>query len=745
MCLALVLGSPEPAVAFNTQPARKLVASAPSTFDSLGRSVAIDGDRVIAGAIRTSSATLYVYERDGSGTNRWGEIATITPSKADLLSSVELSGDTAIFGAPTAAVGVADAGIVYIYRQNAGGADNWGEVKELTAFDASFNAHHGWSVSIDGDTAAVGSPDAQPAGAVYVYGRDVGGSENWGLAKRVTSSDGASVDLFGRSVSLDGDTLVVGATLDDDGGDASGSAYVFERNAGGVDNWGEVAKITASDAEASDVFGDPVSLSGDTVLVGAEGDGDPNVGAVYVFVRDHGGPDNWGQVKKLLGSNAGPGDRFGVSASVNGDRALVGADLEEDGSGVTYVFERDAGGTDNWGETARLRAPDAADSDAFGSSVGADGRVLVVAAPGDDYEGPSPNSLHLDGRDTGAVYVFDPRPIRMFVTTGAYPADFGGLSGGDAICRTEAGTRPGIWKAFLSIQGTDRFGRLPAGPPAERIDGEHLADDSVDLNGPIDVPLETEPTNGTAPAGTRVWTGDSDADGNCADFSATAGDVGGYGITSESDTDWHSADDDPCTSTHRLYCFRFVCPTTPDTSCDTTWGQGALLVKETKPGKEKIRLDFGKGPELAQEDLGNPLAVGGTSYSTCVYDGANNLVAQMDVDRAGMLCAGKPCWLPLGGLPPDGLGYLYRDKDASSDGIARLTLKAGNAGKSKLSIRGANNFKKDQDRLPTLLAPRLAGSTSVTAQLHDHARTECFSVTYDDVKKDDGRIFKAKK
>ena len=115
--------------------------------------------------------------------------------------------------------------------------------------------------------------------------------------KKLLASDGASGDQFGRSVAINGGTAVVGANREDAGGSNAGAAYIFQRDEGGVGNWGEVAKLLASDAQASDEFGFSVAVSGDTAVVGAsdEDAGGGDAGAAYVFQRDEGGADNWGE------------------------------------------------------------------------------------------------------------------------------------------------------------------------------------------------------------------------------------------------------------------------------------------------------------------------------------------------------------------------------------------------------------------------------------------------------------------
>jgi len=164
---------------------------------------------------------------------------------------------------------------------------------------------------------------------------------------KLTALDAAAFDFFGESVSVSGDTAVVGALFDDDAGSQSGSAYVFVKPAGGwAGSLTETAKLTASDAAASDFFGESVSVSGDTAVVGARFDGDAcpsnincHSGSAYVFTRSGG---IWTEQAKLTASDAVAGDQFGGAVTVSGGTAVVGARLDDDAgsqSGSAYVFE----------------------------------------------------------------------------------------------------------------------------------------------------------------------------------------------------------------------------------------------------------------------------------------------------------------------------------------------------------------------------------------------------------------------
>ena len=228
------------------------------------------------------------------------------------------------------------------------------EVKKLLASGAQEFDTFGISVAVSGDTAVVGATQSNAEsnrGAAYIFERDEGGAGNWGEVKKLTGSDALAADFFGESVAVSGDTVVVGAP----GGTEAGAAYVFQRDQGGAGNWGEVKKLLASDAQAFDLFGQSVAVSGDSAVVGAccEHHVGRAGGTAYVFKRDQGGPGNWGEVKKVTASDAEAGDGFGRSVAVNGDTALVGAPFEDSGgsgAGAAYVFEAKAADGDTDGD-----------------------------------------------------------------------------------------------------------------------------------------------------------------------------------------------------------------------------------------------------------------------------------------------------------------------------------------------------------------------------------------------------------
>ena len=214
---------------------------------------------------------------------------------------------------------------------------------------------------------------------------------------KLAASDIAANTLFGRSVAMDGDTLVIGAPLDDSNGVDSGAAYVFTRDSSG--SWRQAVKLVASDGAADNYFGHTVAVDGDTVVVGVYRDSE-EAGSVYVFTKPAGGWTTGAtETAKLTASDGAAGDRFGISVAVNGDTVVVGAYLGSQNvaySGSAYVFTRDSSGV--WRQTAKLAASDGESGDYFGYSVAVDGDTVMVGAWLDDVGSAKP--------DSGSVYVF---------------------------------------------------------------------------------------------------------------------------------------------------------------------------------------------------------------------------------------------------------------------------------------------------------------------------------------------------
>jgi collagen type VII alpha len=274
----------------------KLLASDTATDDTFGQSVALsaDGNTALIGARgedtspNSNNGAAYVFTRSGSTWTEQQKLLASDAAGSDTFGySVALSsdGNTAIIGAYTESTSPTTGnGAAYVFTRS---ASTWTQQAKLLASDAASTEYFGWSVALssDGNTASVGAlfettgPNTNN-GAVYVYTRS---GSSWTQQQKLLSSDAATNDYFGSSVSLssNGNTLAIGAYNKIS---ATGTAYVFTRSGS---TWTEKQKLTASDALVGDRLGISISISGsgDTVIVGAdiEDTGTTNSGALYIY------------------------------------------------------------------------------------------------------------------------------------------------------------------------------------------------------------------------------------------------------------------------------------------------------------------------------------------------------------------------------------------------------------------------------------------------------------------------------
>lgn len=458
----------------------KVTADDGDDSDFFGSSVSLFNDELLVGSIRdddggTEAGSVYAYSKNSGGADMWGQIQKLTAGflarQKFLGNSVHTDGDLAIVGEPGDVLfGSEIVGSAFIYAKNADG--NWRPIKELKASDGALGDHFGISVAIEGDIAIVGASEIDNRGAVYVFSKDAGGPNNWGEIRKVQDVNLQLGVEFGFSISLDEDIAVVGAPQEGDGAvyiyyrneggtnnwgevqkllaeDASGfeefilnqfglsvsinedliavgsppDAYIYAKNQGGNNNWGEIANL--SEATSSDDYAFSVSISGDHAIVG---DPNRNSGEAYIYSKDEGGIDNWGQVKKLTASDGEDEDFFGSSVSINNSVALVGASFDASGLllnvGSAYLFSQNEGGSNNWGEAQKLVARQISAFDEFGTSVSLSGGVAVIGAPNDDVA----------GFNSGGAFIFE---------NGGCPEDFvffsnGGLTGEESGMTTYA-------------------------------------------------------------------------------------------------------------------------------------------------------------------------------------------------------------------------------------------------------------------------------------------------------------------
>ena len=384
-----------------------------SAGDQFGYSVAISGNTAIVGVPfddddANDAGSAFIFDCNAGGV--WSETARIAASDPNVGDnfgySVAIDGSMVVIGAPYDDEGGVNAGAAYIFEPNAGGV--WTQVAKLkdSYFETQPNACVGYSVAVSGGIVAAGAPYYDADGNSYsgvVLEYELDDDHEWDLFDRLMPNDLSAGDNFGYSISIDRNTMIIGAPFDDDdGGTACGSAYLFDYNG---DTWSETQEVRPSDGALFDQFGASVSISGSTAVAGALGHdagGTQDTGAAYLFEPNSAGV--WTEVKKLTASDAGLHDSFGCSVSISNGTVAVGASYESPNSvlwaGSVYVCRYITGSDPNgsWEQNTKIYASDGDRSDHFGKSVAISGNNILVGAY---YDGDN-------GTTSGSAYVFSP-------------------------------------------------------------------------------------------------------------------------------------------------------------------------------------------------------------------------------------------------------------------------------------------------------------------------------------------------
>lgn len=438
-----------------------VVVGAP--FESSSQQSITNGPTAPADATLVASGAVYIYRRAG---NAWTQEAFIKASDAASMDYfgvfASMSGDTI---AVTAFNKVNGTGAVYVFKRT---GTTWAEEAKLTAANGDPNDYFGTSVTIDGDTIAIGAESessnqttithgsgasadnsAPSAGAVYVFRRT---GTAWAQEAYVKAANGAAQENFGNSVALSGDTLVVGARNESGGQSAvtngpmasadksansSGAVYVYRRTG---TTWAQQAYVKASNRDAQDHFGESVAIDGDTLVVGATNESSAQTtvtngamasadnsknraGAVYIFKRT---AEAWAQVAYLKAPNPDEDDTFGFVVAIAGN--LIAVATPQDSSNQTTVTNGTNASDDNsaskagsvqlfkrvgdlWQPRAYLKAANAGANDKFGTSVALSGNRVFVGAPDEDsnqttHSSASAASLDDTAPSAGAAYSF---------------------------------------------------------------------------------------------------------------------------------------------------------------------------------------------------------------------------------------------------------------------------------------------------------------------------------------------------
>lgn len=297
-------------------------------------------------------------------------------------------------------------------------AQNWNEHSKVIASDRSANDHFGGAVAIDGDIAVIGAPyknesvSVSEAGEVYVFERING---NWIEVQTLIPTTRVTEGLFGYSVAISGNYIVVGSYFDGlDKWDSNyvhqaGAAMIYERDAGGT--WNLMQKICASDRDYADEFGWSVSISGNSLVVGARADADSilggssvfRAGSAYLFQKDAGG--TWVETQKIVAPDREVSDNFGYAVSISGNKLAVSAPYDDKdaqganlmlNAGSLYLYQEDGNGT--WTMMQKILATDRASGSVLGESISLSNGYLIAGSVGQD-----------------AAYIFETNAVGLWV------------------------------------------------------------------------------------------------------------------------------------------------------------------------------------------------------------------------------------------------------------------------------------------------------------------------------------------
>jgi hypothetical protein len=397
LLLAAILYAGAPEIETQT-----LIANIAGVNDSeinanFGTSVGISNDMAIVGAPfkdagAADSGAAYIFQRTAPDT--WGISNRIAAPFASgkFGASVDISGDFAIAGAPLEDIGGASqGGAAHIFHRTE--PNTWALVNTVSAIfsgtnDSEQDANFGTSVAISDDLAIVGAPFkdaiASESGAAYIFQRTV--PDTWGISNRIESGNpfgNFAFGKFGYSVDIDGNFAIVGAPLEDAGATDSGAAYIF--NSTGPDTWTLINTVTATPPEINEQFGTSVAIDGDFAIVGSPLEDEAGVneaGAAYIFKRNS-ATNTWSISNRMVSSSPFLLGHFGTSVEIDGDIAIAGAPGENAGgapqAGVAYIVQRT--GPETWSVVERIFSGDPFLGGKLGTSVDIDGNSAIAGEP----------------------------------------------------------------------------------------------------------------------------------------------------------------------------------------------------------------------------------------------------------------------------------------------------------------------------------------------------------------------------
>jgi hypothetical protein len=383
----------------------------------------------------------------------WTQLAELTPANRNNQDwfgvSVAISGNTVVAGAFDS--NIETTGTAYVFVKPSRGWGNMTQTAVLTPSDGG--AGFGTSVAISGDTIIVGAanasnldfhtPQQQGPGAAYVFVKPNTGWTDMTETAKLNASDRANGDAFGYNVSISRDTVAVGALFAHSG---AGAAYVFVKPPSGWSTMTQIAELTASDASTFDNMGS-VAISGNTVVTGAYGHNNFR-GAAYVFVMPRTGWKDMTQTAEFSSTRAN--QIYGFSVAVRGNTAIVGAVGAHQGVGAAFVYVKPKGGWKNTSMfTARLSAPISSGVSGLSQGISISGRTIALGAPGTTVG---------SNQGQGAVLVYVKPKKTGWQTTNSFAAE---LAASDGAANDNLGVSAAVNCGHIV------GGATKSGPPGE--------------------------------------------------------------------------------------------------------------------------------------------------------------------------------------------------------------------------------------------------------------------------------------
>ena len=373
----------------------KLKASDGEASDYFGYSVATDGNHTVVGAYGDddrgqNAGAAYVFS---SLNKKWQEKGKLIPRQAhhneQIGMAVAVDGDFIWVGSRGDIESGPQSGSAYVFRRL---DEGWVQVGQFRSPPSSGDDKYGLSIAIDGEWAVVGAHgDAKrgrDAGCAYVYKLE---DEIWRLSETIYAPDGKEADYFGFSVDISKNRMAIGAFGDDTKGNRAGAAYIYKRV---QEEWKPEIKLTASDGGKHNLFGHSVAISEDRVLVGAHGNQSLGKfsGAAYLFARTARG---WRLDQKLEAPDSRANKYFGFAVDLSSKRILIGARGDSPGrvlqAGSAYLFKRSG---KQIGAPVKLVAQLPSELDFLGRTVAVADGVSFAGAHGDDDSGSLSGSVY---------------------------------------------------------------------------------------------------------------------------------------------------------------------------------------------------------------------------------------------------------------------------------------------------------------------------------------------------------------